>query len=62
MIKKLCDQKFKRLWLTSTFAMLVSYLMLLTDTIIIGTILGETALSGVNLVTPLFPRLYFSVV
>lgn len=49
-----CQKKFRSLLLTGTFSMALEYLMLLSDNIIIGNILGEEAIAGINLVTPLF--------
>lgn len=39
--------------------MAIEYLMLLSDTLIVGNILGERAISGVNLVTPVFGTAVF---
>lgn len=49
-----CSGKFKTLLLTASVSMGMEYLMLLSDTIIIGNILGEAAIAAANLVTPLF--------
>ncbi|MGN0412252.1 MAG: MATE family efflux transporter, partial [Lachnospiraceae bacterium] len=49
-----CSGKFKTLLLTASVSMGMEYLMLLSDTIIIGNIFGEAAIAASNLVTPLF--------
>lgn len=59
MKKSFCKQKYKSLLLTATFSMAIEYLMLLSDTLIVGNILGERAISGVNLVTPVFGTVVF---
>lgn len=46
--------KFKTLLLVASVSMGIEYLMLLSDTIIIGNIFGEEAIAASNLVTPLF--------
>lgn len=52
--KTFCSGKFKTLLLTASVSMGMEYLMLLSDTIIIGNIFGEAAIAASNLVTPLF--------
>ena len=52
--KSFCSGKFKTLLLTASISMGMEYLMLLSDTIIIGNIFGESAIAATNLVTPLF--------
>ena len=52
--KTFCSGKFKTLLLTASVSMGMKYLMLLSDTIIIGNIFGEAAIAASNLVTPLF--------
>lgn len=46
--------KFRSVLVVSTFAMLGEYLVLLSDNLIAGNILGESALSAITLVTPFF--------
>lgn len=53
-MKNFCSCKFKTLLLTASVSMGMEYLMLLSDTIIIGNIFGETAIAASNLVSPLF--------
>ena len=55
----LCKKRFKSLVLTASFAMAIEYLMLLSDSIIVGNMLGEAALAGLNIVTPLFSVVVF---
>ena len=52
--KTFCSGKFKTLLLTASVSMGMEYLMLLSDTIIIGNIFGEAAIAASNLVSPLF--------
>lgn len=54
MTKCFCNQKFRSLLLTASFSMVIEYLMLLSDTIIIGNIFGEAGVSAVNIVIPVF--------
>ena len=44
--RSLCEKRFTSLVLTASFAMAIEYLMLLSDSIIIGNMLGEAALAG----------------
>ena len=55
----LCKKRFHSLVLTASFAMAIEYLMLLSDSIIVGNMLGEAALAGLNLVTPLYSIVVF---
>ena len=57
--RSLCEKRFTSLVLTASFAMAIEYLMLLSDSIIIGNMLGEAALAGLNIVTPLFSIVVF---
>ena len=57
--RSLCELRFRSLVLTASFAMAIEYLMLLSDSIIIGNMLGEAALAGLNIVTPLFSIVVF---
>ena len=57
--RSLCEKRFTSLVLTASFAMAIEYLMLLSDSIIIGNMLGEKALAGLNIVTPLFSIVVF---
>lgn len=52
--KPFCYGKFKTLLLTSSVSMGIEYIMLLSDTIIIGNIFGEAAIAASNLIMPLF--------
>ena len=55
----LCKMRFKSMVFTASFAMAIEYLMLLSDSIIVGNMLGEAALAGLNIVTPLFSIVIF---
>jgi len=46
---KFCEKKFRSLLFAATMSMLVEYLMGLSDSVVAGNILGENALSAVNL-------------
>lgn len=48
-----CHEKFKELLIPGTIAMTMEFIMLLTDTLIASHLVGEEALSGLNLVMPL---------
>ena len=48
------DRKFYSLLFSSSVGMAITYIMLLSDTIIAGWSLGESAISAVNIVTPVF--------
>ena len=50
----LAIKKFNELIIASSMTMAVSFVMLLIDTIIAGNILGENAISAVNIVTPIY--------
>ena len=50
----LAIKKFNELIVASSLTMAVSFLMLLIDTILAGNILGENAISAVNIVTPIY--------
>lgn len=52
--KSFIASKFRSVLIVSTFAMLGEYLVLLSDNLIAGNILGESALSAITLVTPFF--------
>ena len=52
--KTFCSGKFNTLLLTASVSMGIEYLLLLSDTIIIGNIFGEEAIVASNLVSPLF--------
>lgn len=52
--KTLREQVFYPLLGSATIAVAIEILSLLTDNIIVGRVVGETGLSGINMVTPLF--------
>ncbi len=53
------DRKFFSFLLTSSIEMVVTYILLLSDTIIAGWSIGESAVSAVNIVTPVFSAIAF---
>ena len=52
-------EKFKSLLLAGSFTVLASYVVRLSDSIIAGNMLGETALAGVNLAGPCLSAISF---
>lgn len=54
MKKFFCNKVFKSLLATGTVTVVIQYLMLLSDTLIIGNVLGEQYLSAVNIVKPIY--------
>lgn len=52
-------EKFKGLLLAGSFATLVEFLMGLSDSIVAGNFLGEEALAGVNLLSPVMAGITF---
>lgn len=48
------NSKFNSMLIMSTFTMLVSYFVILSDTIIAGHIIGESGIAAINIVMPLF--------
>lgn len=52
--KHFCDRKFRSLLLTGSITIVIQYLLIISDTIVIGNILGEQALAAVNVVTPYY--------
>ena len=57
--KTLGIRKFDSLLLSSVIEYIVIILVLLSDTIIIGNIIGEDGISGMNLVVPLIGAVNF---
>lgn len=57
--KSFCTQKFKTLLLTASVSTGIEYIMLLSDTIIVGNIFGEAAIAASNMVVPLFSFVVF---
>ena len=53
------QKKFHSLLLTSTFTMVVECLILLSDTVVVGHLIGEDGISGINMVTPIFSVVAF---
>ncbi|MGN1318622.1 MAG: MATE family efflux transporter [Lachnospirales bacterium] len=49
-----CNKKFKSLLFTGTFTLAIQYLLMLSNTIIIGNILGETELSAMSIINPIY--------
>src|SRR5574344_1466079 len=52
-------RKFYSLLFTSSVAMAIAFIMLLSDTVIAGQFIGENAIAGVNLVLPVFSMAAF---
>lgn len=52
-------EKFKGLLLAGSFSTLMEFLMGLSDSVVAGNILGESALAGVNLVSPVMSAVTF---
>lgn len=52
MKQNFCNQKFRSLLLTGSITIVIQYLILMSDTLVIGNILGEQMLSAVNVVKP----------
>lgn len=55
----LAKEKFNSLLLSATLTMIVTYLMLLSDTLIVGNIVGENGISAINIVMPMFSAANF---
>ena len=51
--------QFKKLLLAGSFTVLVNYLVKFSDVVIVGNLLGEQALAGINLVAPCFSAITF---
>ena len=50
----LAKKKFNSLLFAATLTMAVTYLMLLSDTLIVGNIVGEKGISAINIVMPVY--------
>lgn len=50
--KHFCDRKFRSLLITGSITIVIQYLLIISDAIVIGNILGEQALAAVNVVKP----------
>ena len=55
----LARSKFNSLLFSATLTMIVVYLMLLSDTLIVGNIVGENGIAAINIVTPLYSAANF---
>lgn len=55
----LAKAKFGSLLFSATLTMIVVYLMLLSDTLIVGNIVGENGIAAINIVTPLYSAANF---
>lgn len=55
----LTKTKFNSLLLSATLTMIVTYLMLLSDTLIVGNVVGEKGIAAINIVTPLYSAANF---
>ena len=47
-----CNKKFRALLLTGSVTTVIQYLLILSDTVVIGNILGQEELAAVNVVKP----------
>ena len=52
-------KKFHSLLATSTFSMAIEVVVLLSDTIVVGNLVGKDGISGINLVSPIFAIVAF---
>ena len=52
MKKYFCNKKFRSLLFTGSITIIIQYLLLLSDTIVVGQILGEQELAAINVVKP----------
>ena len=59
MKKTLMSEKFRSMLLVGTITRIVAILLFIADSIIGGRILGEDALAGISLVSPLFSGAIF---
>lgn len=59
MQKTFCAKKFHSFFLTAAFSMAIEYLMLLSDTMILGNVLEPDAIAAANLVAPVFSMAVF---
>lgn len=59
MHKNLISEKFKSMFFVATLSMLIEYVVLLSDNIIAGNLLGEKALSAITLISPFFSIMFF---
>lgn len=50
--KSFCNKKFRSLLFTGSITVVIQFLIIISDTIVIGNILGEQQLSAVNVVKP----------
>ncbi len=50
----LASKKFNSLLFAATLTMIVTYLMLLSDTVIVGNVVGENGIAAINIVMPIY--------
>ena len=53
------NKKFHSLLATATFSVAMECLILLSDTIVVGQLIGDDGISGINMVTPIFSIVAF---
>jgi len=58
-VKAFGADKFRKLLLAGSFTVLLNYLVKFSDVVIVGNLLGEQALAGLNLVSPCFSAITF---
>lgn len=54
-----CGYKYRTLFITASFSAIIEYILLFTDKMIIGNIVGENAFSATDMITPLFSIVLF---
>lgn len=59
MKKRFCNKIFKSMLATGTVTVVIQYLILLSDTLIIGNLLGEQYLGAINIVKPIYSVVIF---
>lgn len=57
--KLFCEERFKAMMLTATFSMAIQYLLMLSDNIVVGHMIGEEGVAGLNLVVPVYSFVVF---
>ena len=58
-MRHFATEKFKSFLLAGTFTAFIGYVNRLADSVIIGHVIGEDALAGLNMVTPILSVVTF---
>lgn len=58
-MRHFCTEKFKSYLLPGTFSAFIGYVGRLSDSVIVGHVIGEDALAGINMVTPILSVVTF---